>query len=59
MDKYEPIHDPEDGGTEQRTVADSAPLFRTSTAKTHFDTLVHGKYDTLNRRPHNSLSELD
>jgi len=48
MDKYEPIHDPEDGGTEQRTVADSAPLFRTSTAQTHFDAR---KYDTLNRRP--------
>ena len=50
MDKYEPIHDPEDGGTEQRIVADSAPLFRTSTAKTHFDALVHGKYDTLHRQ---------
>ena len=51
MDNNKPIHDPEDGGTEQRTVADSAPVFRTSKAKTHFDTLVHRKYDTLYRRP--------
>ena len=50
MDSYEPIHDPEDGVTEQRTVADSAPLFSYVQAKTHFDNLVHRKYDTLHRR---------
>ena len=33
MDNSEPIHDSDDGGTEQRTVADSALLFRTSTTK--------------------------
>jgi hypothetical protein len=27
MGNYEPIHDPENGVTEQRTVVDSAPYF--------------------------------
>jgi hypothetical protein len=31
-------------------VADSAPLLRTFTAKTHFGPLVHRKYNTIHRR---------
>jgi len=50
MDNYEPIHDPEDGGTEQRTVADSAPLFLTSTVKKRISTLRYVA-NTLKRRP--------
>jgi hypothetical protein len=50
MDNSEPLHGPEDGGIGQRSVADSAPLFRTSKAKTHFNILLHRKYNTLYRR---------
>jgi len=59
MDNYEPIHDPEDRVTEQRTVADSGPLFLTSKQK-HISTLwyianmIHYTDDY-----HNFLSDLN